>query len=129
MSDPPAPVYDVIVPLVLYPVDKISSLLIALNAPFDPDIEIRWGPLGALVGIAVPWVTLIPDFYGPPPPGDLVLEPGAFDRLIARVNEGDGVRAYVETFQVCGWRGGADALHSVRVVEAAPAGSVDAPSR
>lgn len=117
LSEPPILVFDVIVPVVFYPLEKISSLLVAIRAPFDETTEIRWGPIGALAGVTLPWVTLIPDFYGPLPLADVVLDRAAFDELMRRVRAGDGVRAYVEVVRSCGWRGGEAALHSVYVHE------------
>lgn len=120
LSDPPVLAYDVIVPVVLYPLDKLSSLLIAIKAPFDPATDIRWGPIGALAGITLPWVTLIPDLYGPLPLRDVVLDRVDFDRLMTRVRQGGGVRAYIDIVKDCRWRGGQSALHSVRVYDGPP---------
>ena len=70
--------------------------------------------------MTLPWVTLIPDFYGPFPLQDVVLDRVAFDQLMTRVRQGDGVQAYIDIVQRCSWRGGESALHSVRVHDGSP---------
>jgi len=120
--DVPGPlIEDPFTPLLFYPIDKISSLAVAFRAPFDPALDIQWGPLGALAGITLPYVTLIPGFYAPLPLPDIVLEREAFDQLLARVQQGDGVRAYLDLVRECSWRGGEARLHAVYVHDGAPA--------
>jgi hypothetical protein len=123
LSGPPIPVLDAGISLVLYPVDKFLSTLIALQAPFNADLDIRWGPVGALAGMTLPWVTLIPYLLPPNPLADIDLDPRVFDELCRRVREGDGVDAYTELVQECGWPGGCDALHSVRLRETPDSGA------
>lgn len=120
LSDPQVPVYDAVVGLVFYPWDKISSLVIAAKAPFDGDLDVQWGPIGALVGCTVPWVTLIPYIYPPLPLPDVELAPEAFARLQARIGAGDGVGAYREIVGDPRGRVGGDALHEVRIATAVP---------
>jgi hypothetical protein len=115
LSDPPAPVFDAISTLVLYPVEILVDLSVAIHAPFDPALDVRWGPLGGVVGIVLPWVTLVPDFYGPLPLPDVNLEPDAFDLLVSRVRQGDGANAYREIVGQFPWRGGEAALLSVEL--------------
>jgi hypothetical protein len=123
LSSPPHPVLDVCIPLVLYPVEKFLSMLVAVQAPFNADLDIRWGPVGALAGLTLPWVTLIPFILPPNPLADVHLDPPVFDELCRRVREGDGVEAYTEIVQECGWPGGCDALHSVRLRETPDSGA------
>lgn len=128
LSEPPMPVFDAISALIFYPVEVLLDTSVALRAPFDPTLDIRWGPLGALGGIALPWVTLVPDFFKPLPLPDITLEPAAFDLLVSRIGRGDGVAAYREIVAKCPWRGGEAALLSVDIksgslVTAAPQGA------
>jgi hypothetical protein len=127
MIDAPGPVLSDSLPIVnagisllLYPIDKSVGLVIVALAPFSSDLDIRWGPLGALAGITLPWVTLIPFLLPPRPLADVALDPQVFRELCDRVRSGDGVRAYTELVQECGWEGGFDALHSVRFHDSAP---------
>ena len=116
----PLPVLDVCIPLFLYPIDKFLSSYVAIWASFDPNLEIQWGPVGALAGVTLPWVTLIPYLYPPHPLADVDLDPQVFDELRQRVHESDGVDAYIELVKKCGWPGACDALHSVRMAEEGP---------
>ncbi len=43
--------------LLLYPVDVFFSTIMACKAMIEPDLSIRWGPLGAVAGIVLPGVT------------------------------------------------------------------------
>lgn len=115
LSGPPHPVVDLCIPLVLYPLDKWLSFAIAVQAPFNADLDIQWGPVGALAGLTLPWVTLIPYIFPPERLADVDLNPEVFDEFCHRVQRGDGVRAYTELVQTSGWPGGFDALHSVRL--------------
>ncbi len=132
LSAPPSPLHDAIHVLLLYPVEIVLDTGIAVTAPFDPDFEIRWGPIGAVAAIVLPGVTLMPDFYLPPGiREDVVLEEPAFDDLVARVRSGDGIKAYHEIVGHYPWRGGEAAVLSVELgsdtpVEAAqPAAAAD----
>jgi hypothetical protein len=107
------PVFDAAIGLVLFPLDKLMSLVQAMRAPFDGDYDVRWGPLGAFVGCTVPWVTLIPYIYPPPPLADVVLQREDFERLLERLHVGDGIAAYRE---IIGNRPGCADLAAVRAV-------------
>lgn len=41
----------------LYPLDAIYNLACGFDALFDPDYDVRWGPLGVLWAVAMPGVT------------------------------------------------------------------------
>jgi hypothetical protein len=116
-SDPPIPVLDAIAPLVFYPLDVVFDLVTACKAPFDPNIEIRGGPIGALTAIALPWITLIPYFYGPLPLPDVELQPEALAELIERIRRGDGSAAWRQIMGYYPWRGGEAALIAVEVID------------
>jgi hypothetical protein len=75
--------------IVLYPYDLFRSLGYALQAPFDADYDVRLGPLGALLGIALPGVSLVPAI-GPSPAiqGTWVLEHETLDSLIEAAGQG-----------------------------------------
>ncbi|MCU0862419.1 MAG: hypothetical protein MUC36_01385 [Planctomycetes bacterium] len=100
------PLYEAFVALLLYPVDVIASTCVAVSAPFDDRLEVRGGPVGALAGICLPWVTLVP--YVHPPfhlmgqPKELELTPAEFDLLLQRVQAGDGAAAYRELGKAAG---------------------------
>ena len=100
LSDGDVPVYEAFVALLLYPVDVIASTCMAVSAPFDDRLEVRGGPFGALAGICLPWVTLVPYVYPPfhlmVPPKELELTPAEFDLLLQRVQAGEGAAAYRE---------------------------------
>ena len=100
LSDGEMPVYEAFVALLLYPIDVIASTCTAVSAPFDDRLEIRGGPVGALAGICLPWVTLVPYVYPPfhlmMPPKELELTPAEFDLLLQRVQAGEGAAAYRE---------------------------------
>lgn len=121
LTDGDAPVAEAAIALVLYPLDVLLSTVVAVRAPFDAELEVRGGPLGAVAGICLPWVTLVPYIY--PPfhvmfaPQQLDLTPPEFDRLITRIRAGDGVAAYREL-----GRGGlGDVVYAVELLPA-PAG-------
>ena len=113
LSDPPSPVRDAITTLVLSPFELLLDTAVAVRAPFDPDLDIRWGPVGAVAGIVLPWVTLVPDFYEQLPIPEITLEPSAFDVLVSRIRSRDGFDAYREIVAEFPWRGGEAALLSV----------------
>lgn len=98
LSDGESPVGEAVIALLLYPVDVLASTYVAIRAPFEERLEVRGGPFGALAGICLPWVTLVPYVY--PPfhvmfqPKEIELSPAEFDRLLERVRAGDGVDAY-----------------------------------
>lgn len=121
LSDPELPVYDAVVAIVFYPWDVVSSTCVAVSAPFDPDLDIRWGPTGAVAGIVLPGVTLMPYLYPARhmmfPPPDLELDTPACEALLARIEAGDGVSAYREIVGRYPWDGGSDAMISVELIE------------
>jgi hypothetical protein len=106
LSDGEMPVYEAFVALLLYPVDVIASTCVAVSAPFDDRLEVRGGPVGALAGICLPWVTLVPYVYPPfhlmVPPKELELTPAEFDLLLQRVQAGDGAATYRELGRATG---------------------------
>lgn len=46
--------------MVLWPVHAFLAASAAIQAPFNGDYDIQWGPLGALAGIVVPGLTVLP---------------------------------------------------------------------
>lgn len=131
LSDPPKWLADAFVAVLFYPLDVLSSTVVAVGAPFDPDLDIAWGPAGALAGIALPGLTLMPYLYPAfhmmfPPP-DLPLEPASFDALLARIQAGDGLGAYCDIVGSCPWDGGADAMLAVEVIDDRPAATDPSP--
>jgi len=72
-----------------------------------------------LVGIALPWVTLIPYIYPSPPLPDVVLERGAFAELLSRTRAGDGTGAYRQLVGSYPWCGGAGALVGIEMLDPA----------
>lgn len=94
-SSPRNPVLGAITAVGLYPYDVVFSTCGALAAPFDPDLSIRWGPLGAVAAITLPGVTLVPYIYGPLG-WDIELEQSAFQGLINRCRTSDATQAYRE---------------------------------
>jgi hypothetical protein len=118
LSSPPRPIHDAVVAVLFYPGDLVVSTVVALQAPFDPDLAIRWGPVGALAGILLPGVTLIPFFYPPFQPADAVLDRRAFDELVTRAQGGDGREAYRDiVLRQHPWPDGEEALHSVELAD------------
>ena len=96
--EPRQPVSEALASLALYPVDVVYSSLAAVTAPFDSDVAIRFGPVGAIAGIALPWITVMPEIYGPMPFHDVAIERRDFDELVLRIEAGDGVAAYRKLF-------------------------------
>lgn len=93
-----SPAVEAVGSILLYPLDVLASTAVAVSAPFDARTDITWGPVGALAGICLPWVTLIPYGYPPlcmPQPSPVV-ELGAedFEDLLVRIRSGDGITAY-----------------------------------
>jgi hypothetical protein len=106
--------------LLFWPVETVVDVGLAVRAPFDPDLDIQWGPLGALGAIVLPGLTVLPYIYRPPlgwprngPPANV--PPATFDALLARVRAGDGVAAYHE---LLGDAGGLSryTIHDVQLV-------------
>lgn len=97
LSDGDTPVFEAFVALLLYPVDVLASTYVAVHAPFDEKLEVRGGPFGAVAGICLPWVTLVPYVYPPfhlmMQPKELELTGAEWEQLLARVRAGDGVAA------------------------------------
>jgi len=121
LSDPDLPVYDAAVAIVFYPLDVVASTCVAVSAPFDPDLDISWGPIGAIAGVLLPCVTLMPYLYPARhmmfPPPNLEVDRPAFEALISRVTAGDGVRGYRDIVGQYPWDGGSDAMLSVELIE------------
>jgi hypothetical protein len=113
LRSPPNAVYDTVVPVLLYPLDKLSSLIVAVRAPFDPDIDLQWGPFGAVAGITLPWVTLMPFVYPPFEWATVELEPAAYADLLSRIDAGDGAAAYLEHVGERHLMDGANSVHAV----------------
>lgn len=92
------PVAEAVTAVLLYPLDVLNSTVTAVRAPFDSDLDITWGPAGAVVGIALPWVTLIPYLYPPlcllRPASEVQLSASDFAELVSRIRQGDGLSAY-----------------------------------
>ena len=98
MSGGDAPVAEAVTAILFYPLDVLLSSVVAARAPFDPRLDITWGPVGAVAGIALPWVTLIPHLYPPlcvlRPAPEVSLSASDFANLVDRVRGGDGLSAY-----------------------------------
>lgn len=124
LSDPERPVYDGVIAVLFYPWDVVASTIAAVRAPFDPDLDVTWGPIGAVAGIALPWVTLMPYLYPARhmtfPPEAVVLDAASFAALESRIASGDGIAAYREIVGTCPWDGGGDAMIAVEWVHALP---------
>lgn len=45
--------------LTLFPLNSLLGVIAVVGAPFDDKYEIRYGPLGAILGVAVPGFTLV----------------------------------------------------------------------
>lgn len=122
LSDPEHPVYDAAIALVFYPWDVVSSTIAAVRAPFDADLAITWGPIGAVAGIALPGLTLMPYLYPARhvtfPPDAVELDAASLDELASRIAAGDGVAAYREIVGDFPWDGGEAAMIAVEWVEA-----------
>ena len=119
-----APAVEAVTSVILYPVDVLASLAVAVRAPFDPRLDITWGPVGALAGICLPWVTLVPHLY---PPSCLLeaaprveLRAAEFEELRARTRAGDGLRAYRELVAPGSWACGREAMTAVELLEYSP---------
>lgn len=93
-----APAAEAVCAVIFYPFDVLFSTAIAIRAPFDSDLDITWGPVGAVAGIALPWVTLIPHIYPPlcllRPTPEVELSSSDFADLVSRIRQGDGLAAY-----------------------------------
>ncbi|MEQ1633742.1 MAG: hypothetical protein ABL997_15285 [Planctomycetota bacterium] len=100
MTGGDSPTVEAITSIVLYPIDVLMSTAVAIQAPFDEKLEVRYGPAGAVAGICLPWVTLVPFLYTPyyvlHPPAEVELPRSEFDRLLASVHRGDGLAAIRE---------------------------------
>lgn len=94
------PVGNALTAVVFYPLDVFMSSVVAVGAICDPEVDISWGPVGAVAGIALPWVTLIPHVCLPgfmmQPSPDAHLDPQEFATLVSRIRTGDGLAAYLE---------------------------------
>lgn len=104
--------------LLLFPLESLLSAYTAVTAVVDPDLEIRWGPVGTVLGIGLPWVTLLPYVYGPYAalePPEYTLDRAEFAELVARTRAGDGVAAYREIIADYPWDFGERALLSVEL--------------
>jgi len=115
LSSPPNPVWEVVCPVLVYPMDVLGSLFMAGQAPFDPDLDIEWGPVGAVAGIVLPWVTLLPDLYSWTTVEDVELSPAAFSALLDGIRNGDGIPAYEEILEEAPWPAGQGPLISVEL--------------
>lgn len=121
LSEPRLWLYDAVIATVLYPWDVVSSTYTAVTAPFDPDLDISMGPIGAICGIALPGPTLIPYIYPPYPmlaqPRAIELDASSYASLLARIETGDGVGAYRDIVDTYPWDGGVAALLDVERIE------------
>lgn len=115
-TSPRIPLADAAFGLLLYPVDVVLSAGCAWHAVTDESFDIRGGPIGALAGIALPWVTLVPDLFPPTISVHRVTD-AELDALVARIRAGDGRDAYNEVIACHHWLGGAEALISVELDE------------
>lgn len=122
LSDPRIWPLDAITALVFYPLDVIASSAYAIQAIDDPDLEVRYGPVGALVGIVLPFFTVIPDiYYGISWERYRRLETEQFDRLVRACWSGHGAAVYDQMF-FDPWklRARRSALISVEILEIVP---------
>jgi hypothetical protein len=113
--------YDAAVAIIFYPWDVVSSTCVAMSAPFDPDLDVSLGPIGALCGIALPGLTLMPYLYPAHhmtfPPPDVPLDASSFKSLVARIKAGDGLRAYRDIVGSYPWDGGSEAMITIELIE------------
>jgi len=121
LIDAPGPMLGPIA-LLLWPVETVFDIGLAVRAPFDRDLDVRWGPLGALGAIVLPGLTVVPYFYAPVLGWPTNVPPATFDALLERVRAGDGVAAYRELLGEDGQLS-RFTIHDVQVVpDAAPPG-------
>ena len=127
-----SPVAEAATAVIFYPLDVLISTAVAVRALFHPGMDITWGPVGAVAGITLPWVTLIPHLYPPLcmlwPTPEVNLSPAEFQSLVARIRQGDGLSAYRELVDVELWACQDAVMMSVvllegRTVEAAQLGA------
>lgn len=112
---PLLPPYDPVSPLACYPLDVWASTVVAVQAPFHPDCDIRWGPLGALAGIVLPGVTLMCSAWVSPPV-EAWLAPEDFDRLVESIRTGNPVATYRAVMGDDTWDRAADSLVEVELL-------------
>lgn len=101
---------------VCYPVDVLLSTVFAFRAVGDPSTEIILGPVGAIVGIALPIVTVTPYLYPPLPEPPTRLSPEEYERLLAEV-ERDSEWARVRVFDLVGWLESPDEIIRLEVID------------
>lgn len=109
---PLLPPNDPVQPLVCYPFDVLASTWFAVVAPFTPDLDIRWGPIGALAGIVLPGLTLTCTAWVYPPV-EARLAPEEFDRLVESIQTENPVAAYRAVLGTWDW---ADSLVQVELL-------------
>ncbi len=124
LSDPPIWPFDAAVAILFYPWDVAVSTWVAVSAPFDPDLDVSFGPIGALSGIVLPGVTLMPYVYPAYhmmfPPPDVQLDAASFRSLVARIEAGDGLRAYRDIVGSFPWDGGSEAMLAIELIGSHP---------
>ncbi len=94
---------DGLLALLSWPLDAVASTYWAVRAPFDSEYSIQAGPLGALCGIALPGITLMPGFMNQPIP-EATLSPSDKRRLLSGIRSGRAVEAYSETVGPALWK-------------------------
>lgn len=75
--------------LAAYPIDVLASATVALLAPFNPEFDVRFGPLGAVAGILLPGFTVTTFLDGFSWDGGFVVSQSEFETLLAATRGGD----------------------------------------
>ena len=90
--------------LLAWPADALISLGYAVAAPFQSDYRIRWGPVGALCAVVMPYLTLAPPLKVPPPLAQhpRFVTPLEFEQLRHLASRGDhaGVRRVLRDLEL-----------------------------
>lgn len=73
--------------VMMYPFDVVVSTFVACQAMFDRNLEVQWGPAGALLGISLPGPTLFPGVGHVPRP-ERSVDPKVFDELLQAIRDG-----------------------------------------
>ncbi|MFG0316213.1 MAG: hypothetical protein ACF8XB_02990 [Planctomycetota bacterium JB042] len=96
LTSPALPVADAALALILYPLDVLASTSTAVSALTDEDLGVRFGSAGALAGIALPWLTLVPYLKPPLILPERRIGDEEFARLAASFRTADEVAVYRE---------------------------------